>query len=62
LSPLSALSTSGPAASLTEAHGGTGAQPGPAVTYNIAARDTEDAFIRAQRQERERSASLLARF
>jgi hypothetical protein len=62
LSPLSALGQSGPAPSLTGAHGGTGAQPGPAVTYNIAARDTEDAFIRAQRQERERSASLLARF
>jgi len=34
----------------------------PPVTYNIQARDTEDAFIRAQRQERERAAAKLARF
>lgn len=39
-----------------------GQQPGPSVVYNIAARDTEDAFIRAQRQERERAAAKLARF
>lgn len=32
------------------------------VTYNIAARDTEDAFVRAQQQERERAAAKLARF
>jgi hypothetical protein len=32
------------------------------VVYNIAARDTEDAFIRAQRQERERAAAKLSRF
>lgn len=32
------------------------------VTYNIQARDTEDAFIRAQRQERERAAAKLARY
>lgn len=31
-------------------------QAGPAVTYNIAARDSQDAFMRAQRQERERAA------
>jgi hypothetical protein len=37
-----------------------GQQPG--VTYNIAARDTEDAFIRAQRKERERAAARLERF
>lgn len=35
---------------------------GPGVVYNIQARDTEDAFIRAQRQERERAAAKLARF
>lgn len=34
----------------------------PPVTYNIQARDTEDAFIRAQRQERERAAAKLERF
>ena len=32
------------------------------VTYNIQARDTEDAFVRAQRQERERLAAKLDRF
>ncbi len=32
------------------------------VTYNIHARDTEDAFIRAQRQERERAAAKLDKF
>ncbi|MBN7570210.1 phage tail tape measure protein [Mycobacteroides abscessus] len=32
------------------------------VTYNIQARDTEDAFIRAQRQERERAAAKLSRY
>ncbi|MBI3226633.1 MAG: hypothetical protein HYZ39_16425 [Mycolicibacterium cosmeticum] len=38
-------------------------QPVPAqVNYEIHARDTEDAFIRAQRQERERAAAKLARF
>jgi hypothetical protein len=37
-----------------------GQQPG--ITYNIAARDTEDAFIRAQRKERERAAARLERF
>lgn len=39
-----------------------GAQPGPGVTYNITARDTEDAFIRAQQQERERVAAKLTRY
>jgi hypothetical protein len=37
-----------------------GQQPG--VTYNITARDTEDAFVRAQRKERERAAAKLSRF
>lgn len=46
-----------------DVHGArAGQQPGPQVIYNIAARDTEDAFIRAQRQERERTASKLERF
>lgn len=45
-------------------HGGhAGQQPGPpGVTYNITARDTEDAFIRAQRLEREKAAAKLDRF
>ncbi|WP_367582254.1 phage tail tape measure protein [Tsukamurella tyrosinosolvens] len=34
----------------------------PQINYNIQARDTEDAFIRAQRQERERAAAKLSRF
>ncbi|WP_051159105.1 hypothetical protein [Tsukamurella sp. 1534] len=34
----------------------------PPVVYNIQARDTEDAFIRSQRQERERAAAKLSRF
>lgn len=34
----------------------------PQVNYTINARDTEDAFIRAQRQERERAAAKLSRF
>jgi hypothetical protein len=37
-----------------------GQQPGP--VYNITARDTEDAFIRAQRVEREKAAAKLSRF
>ncbi|MFL0158504.1 tape measure protein [Mycobacteroides chelonae] len=41
---------------------GTQKQQVPPVTYNIQARDTEDAFIRAQRQERERAAAKLSRF
>jgi hypothetical protein len=42
-------------------HGGrAGQQPG--TTYNITARDTEDAFIKAQRLERERAAAKLSRF
>jgi hypothetical protein len=39
-----------------------GQPPGPGVTYNIQARDTEDAFIKAQRVERERAAAKLDRF
>jgi TP901 family phage tail tape measure protein len=34
----------------------------PGVTYNITARDTEDAFIRAQRLEKEKAAAKVARF
>lgn len=34
----------------------------PGTTYNITARDTEDAFIRAQRLEKEKSAAKLARY
>ena len=44
-------------------HGGqAGAQPGPTVNYTINARDTEDAFVRAQQQEKERIAAKLTRF
>lgn len=44
-------------------HGTRAGQPaGPQVVYNIAARDTEDAFVKAQRVERERSAAKLSRF
>jgi hypothetical protein len=39
-----------------------GQQPGPQTVYNITARDTEDAFIRAQRLEREKAAAKLSRF
>lgn len=42
--------------------GDTQQQAPPPVVYNIQARDTEDAFIRAQRQERERAAAKLSRF
>jgi phage-related minor tail protein len=52
--------------------GGDGADPGnmhgaragqaPGPTYNITARDTEDAFVKAQRVEREKSAAKLSRF
>lgn len=38
----------------------SGQAPGP--TYNITARDTEDAFVKAQRVERERAAAKLNRF
>ncbi len=40
----------------------SGAQPGAGVTYNIQARDTEDAFVRARRQEDERSMAKLSRY
>jgi hypothetical protein len=46
-------------------HGGrAGQQPGPQVVNNwtVNARDTEDAFIKAQRLERERAAAKLSRF
>lgn len=63
--PLSASSTGVatlPPANGT-AHGGrAGQQPGPGVVYNITARDTEDAFVRTQRVERERAAARLQRF
>lgn len=42
--------------------GQTGGKQLPAVSYTINARDTEDAFIRAQRQERERAAAKLSKF
>lgn len=62
-----------PLAAQPVAHGTTGGTPPgpvaegqpipqPGVVYNIHARDTEDAFIRAQRIERERAAAKLARF
>jgi phage-related minor tail protein len=61
--PSAAFGAVGGPPGLGDVHGATGgAAPGPAVVYNIAARDTEDAFIRAQRQERERAAAKLARF
>lgn len=41
---------------------GTRAGQAPGVTYNIQARDTEDAFVKAQRVEREKSAAKLSRF
>lgn len=42
-------------------HGSRAGQaPGP--TYNIQARDTEDAFVKAQRIEREKAAAKLSRF
>ena len=44
--------------------GRAGQLPGPGVVNNwtITARDTEDAFIKAQRLERERAAAILSRF
>ncbi|MGE2714192.1 hypothetical protein ACQI4L_09055 [Mycolicibacterium litorale] len=41
---------------------GTRANQAPGPVYNITARDTEDAFIRAQRVEREKAAAKLSRF
>lgn len=42
-------------------HGARAGQaPGP--TYNITARDTEDAFVKAQRVEREKAAAKLSRY
>jgi phage-related minor tail protein len=44
-------------------HGGRAGQaPGPGAVYHITARDTEDAFVKAQRVERERAAAKLSRF
>lgn len=64
--PVSATSLAGAApaaaaAAIGGTHGG-GGQPGPQVNYTINARDTEDAFIRAQQQERERAAAKLVRY
>lgn len=41
---------------------GTRAGQAPGPTYNIQARDTEDAFVKAQRVERERVAARLSRY
>ena len=67
--PLSSTSTATPALPPIDngsAHGRRGGQaPGPAapgVVYNITARDAEDAFIKAQRVEKERAAAKLERF
>jgi hypothetical protein len=63
-SPLSASSTATgtmPPDDAGNMHGGRAGQaPGP--TYIINARDTEDAFVRAQRLEREKAAAKLSRF
>ena len=37
-------------------------QSAPQVTYNMHARDTEDLFIQAQRQERVRAAAKVSRW
>jgi hypothetical protein len=42
-------------------HGTRAGQP-PGPVYNITARDTEDAFVKAQRLEREKAAAKLDRF
>lgn len=62
VAPIAARPSAATAPSMNTLHGGSGAQPGPGVVYNIAVRDTEDAFIRAQQQERENAAAKLARF
>lgn len=51
-----------PPADAGNMHGGAKDLPGSGPTYNITARDTEDAFIRAQRLEKEKAAAKLARF
>jgi hypothetical protein len=59
--PLSASSAATGTPPPDAAHGTqAGQQPGPAVVYNITARDTEDAFIRAQRVQNERAAAKLS--
>lgn len=61
--PLSASPSGGGLALPSLQHGSqAGQQPGPSVVYNIAARDTEDMFIRANRVEREKSAAKLSRY
>lgn len=64
VTPLSAqpIVHGGTAASAPGPEGGPAQQQQPGVVYNIQSRDTEDAFIRAQRQERERAAAKLSRF
>lgn len=49
------------AAALGGAHGG-GQQPGPGITYNIRTATVEDAYLQAERRERERVAAKLARY
>lgn len=50
------------ASALSTVHAGSGAQPGPGVTYNIRTATVEDAFVRSTRLEKERAASKLSRF
>lgn len=59
--PLAANATQVGAAALGGgSHAGSGQQPGP--TYNIRTATVEDAFVQAQRRERERAAARLARY
>ena len=62
--PLSAQSFGSGVAPPDDVHGTRAGQaPGPPVTnWTINARDTEDAFVKAQRLERERAAARLARY
>lgn len=63
--PLAAASSLVPAATSAAAgivHGGSGAAPGPQVNYNIKTATVEDAFLVAQRREKERAAATLARY
>lgn len=58
------VNRAGPGFSVNESgnmNGNNGNQA-PGVTYNITARDTEDAFIKAQRLEKEKAAAKLSRF
>jgi hypothetical protein len=50
-------------AAMGSVHAGSGQQPGPAApTYNIRTATVEDAFVQAQRREKERAAAKLSRF